>query len=178
MCMKWTEVTQSCPTLCDPMDYSPPGFSVHGIFQVWILHEYWSGLPLPSPGDLPDPGIEPRSHALQADALPSEIPGKPIHTIFFMHLTVDEHVGCFLYHGYCKNAPMNSGVHISFWTGVFTFFGSIAKATIIKIVWHCHKNRNIYQWNRIARNKPMHRRSIYNKRGKTIQWGKDSLFNK
>ena len=39
--------------------------------------EYWSGLPFPSPGDLPDPGIEPRSPALEADALPSEPPGKP-----------------------------------------------------------------------------------------------------
>ena len=38
--------------------------------------EYWSGLPFPSPGDLPDPGIKPRSSALQADALPSEPPGK------------------------------------------------------------------------------------------------------
>ena len=36
--------------------------------------EYWSGLPFPSPGDLPDPGIEPGSPALQADALPSEPP--------------------------------------------------------------------------------------------------------
>ena len=34
--------------------------------------EYWSGLPFPSPGDLPDPGVEPRSPALQADSLPSE----------------------------------------------------------------------------------------------------------
>ena len=40
--------------------------------------EYWSGLPFPSPGDLPDPGIEPRSPALQADALLPELPGKPI----------------------------------------------------------------------------------------------------
>ena len=40
--------------------------------------EYWSGLPFPSPGDLPDPGIEPRSPTLQADALPSEPPGKPV----------------------------------------------------------------------------------------------------
>ena len=40
--------------------------------------EYWSGLPFPSPGDLPDPGIKPRSPALQADALPSEVPGKYI----------------------------------------------------------------------------------------------------
>ena len=41
--------------------------------------EYWSGLPLPSPVNLPDRGIEPRSPALQADALPSEPPGKPKH---------------------------------------------------------------------------------------------------
>ena len=40
--------------------------------------EYWSGLPFPSPGDLPDPGIEPRSPTLQADALTSEPPGKPL----------------------------------------------------------------------------------------------------
>ena len=39
---------------------------------------YWSGLPLPSPGDLPDPGIEPGSPALQADALTSEPAGKPL----------------------------------------------------------------------------------------------------
>ena len=39
--------------------------------------EYWSGLPFPSPGDLPDAGIEPGSPALQADALTSEPPGKP-----------------------------------------------------------------------------------------------------
>ena len=40
--------------------------------------EYWSGVPLPSPGDLPNPGIEPESPALQVDALPSEPPGKPL----------------------------------------------------------------------------------------------------
>ena len=39
--------------------------------------EYWTGLPFPSPGDLPNPGIEPGSLALQADSLPSEPPGKP-----------------------------------------------------------------------------------------------------
>ena len=39
--------------------------------------EYWSGLPFPSAGDLPDPGIEPGSPALQADSLPTEPPGKP-----------------------------------------------------------------------------------------------------
>ena len=57
---------QSCPTLCDPMDCSPPGSSVHGISQ----EEYWSWLPFPPPGDLPNPGIEPGSPPLQAGSLP------------------------------------------------------------------------------------------------------------
>ena len=39
--------------------------------------EYWRGLPFPSPGDLPNPGIKPRSPALQADSLPAELPEKP-----------------------------------------------------------------------------------------------------
>ena len=67
---------QFCPTLCDPMNYSPPGFSVHGILQARILErcsfssslymgfsrpEYWRGVPFPPPGNLPDPGIEPES---------------------------------------------------------------------------------------------------------------------
>ena len=39
--------------------------------------EYWSGLPFPSPGDLPNPGIKPRSPALQADTLTAELPGNP-----------------------------------------------------------------------------------------------------
>ena len=54
------------------MDCSPPGSSVHGILQARILE--W--VAIPSPGDLPDPGIEPWSPALQADSLPSELPGK------------------------------------------------------------------------------------------------------
>ena len=49
--------TQPCPALCDPMDCSPPGSSVHGFLQARIL----VGLSLPSPGDLPNPGIEPVS---------------------------------------------------------------------------------------------------------------------
>ena len=44
--------------------------------------ECWSGLPFPSPGDLPDPGIEPGSPTLQADALLSEPPGKPTREAF------------------------------------------------------------------------------------------------
>ena len=51
------------------------------LYMGFSKQEYWSGLPFPSPGDLPDPGIEPRSPALQADALTSEPPGKPHATI-------------------------------------------------------------------------------------------------
>ena len=56
--------------------------------------EYWSGLPFPSPGDLPDPGIEPGSPELQADALTSEPPGKSVYMyyMFFIHSFADEHL--------------------------------------------------------------------------------------
>ena len=69
-----SEVAQLCPTFCNPMHCSLPVSSVHGSLQ----QVYWSGLPFPFPGDLPDPGIELRSPTLQADALPSEPPGKPL----------------------------------------------------------------------------------------------------
>ena len=109
--VKWSEVAQSCPALCDPMDCSLPGSSVHGNFQAIVLEwiaisfssawkwtvkvkslshvrlsatpraaahqappsmgfsrqEYWSGLPFPYSGDLPDPGLELSSPTLQAD---------------------------------------------------------------------------------------------------------------
>ena len=111
---------QSCPTLCNPIDSSPPGSAIPGILQArtleWVAisfsnackwkvkvkslsrvrllatpwtaayqappsmgffrQEYWSGLPFPSPGDLPNPGIKPGSPTLQADTLQSEPPGK------------------------------------------------------------------------------------------------------
>ena len=59
------------------MDCSLLGSSVHGIFQARI----WSGLPFPSPGDLPDTGIEPQTPILQTDSLPSETPGKPSDSV-------------------------------------------------------------------------------------------------
>ena len=65
-------LAQSCLTLCNPMNCSLPGSSVHGLLQARILE--WV---FPSLGDLLDPGIEPRFPALQTDSLPSEPPGKP-----------------------------------------------------------------------------------------------------
>ena len=81
---------QSCPTLCDPMDCSPPaplsmGFSRQG---------YWSGLPYLSPGDLPNPGIEPGCPPLQADSLTPEPPGKSKKTPYSKHDLVLNHFSC------------------------------------------------------------------------------------
>ena len=63
--LNWTELNS--PTLCDPRDCSPTRLLCPWGFSE---QEYWSGLPFPSPRDLPDPGIKPGSPTLQADALP------------------------------------------------------------------------------------------------------------
>ena len=58
------ENAQLCPTLCDHVDCSPRT----PLFMGFSRQEQWSGLSFPSPGDLPDPGMEPRSPALQEDS--------------------------------------------------------------------------------------------------------------
>ena len=76
--MKSLSCVQLFVTPCTVACQAPPsmGFS---------KHKYWSGLPFPSPGDRPNPGIKPRSPALQTGALPSEPPGKPK---FYKYYTV------------------------------------------------------------------------------------------
>ena len=77
--------------VCMPESYMLSHFSRVRLFATpWTVahqaplsmkfsrQEYWSGLSFPSPGDLPDPGIKPRSPALEADSLLSEPPGKPV----------------------------------------------------------------------------------------------------
>ena len=68
-------VAQSCPTLCNLMDCSPPGSSVHGILQARTLQ--WVAIPFSRGSSWPR--IESGSPALQADSLPSEPPGKPLN---------------------------------------------------------------------------------------------------
>ena len=67
-------VAQSCLTLCNPMDHSPPGSSVHAISQVRILE--WVTIPFSRASS--HSGIKSGSPALQADSIQSETPGKPI----------------------------------------------------------------------------------------------------
>ena len=73
MCV-YVLASQSGLTLCDAIDCGPPGSSVHGILQARTLD--WVAISFSR--DLPTPGIELRSPALQADTLPSEPPGKPL----------------------------------------------------------------------------------------------------
>ena len=94
-------VTQSCPTLCNPWAVV---CQAH-LSMEFSKQEYWSGELFLFPGDLPNPGTEPRSPALQADSLWSEPPGKPRdwHTYTTIHKM-----------GFCdesvvKNPPTNAG---------------------------------------------------------------------
>ena len=73
--MPCAQSLQPCTTFCGPVDCGPLGSSVRG----FLRGEYWSGLPCPPPGDLPNPGIEHASLAssvLQEDSLLTEPPGK------------------------------------------------------------------------------------------------------
>ena len=80
--MKWrSEVAQLCPTLCDPIDCSLPGFSIHGIVQARVLE--WVAISF-SRGSSWHRN-QTRSPALQADALPSEPPGKPKDSIYLIN---------------------------------------------------------------------------------------------
>ena len=121
------KVTQSRPTLCDPMDYTYMDFS---------RPEYWSGQPFPSPGDLPNPGIKPRSPTLQADSLPVEPQGEPLDSWSvrkILHRKGEESVGwrrgrqLFLLH---------SGSWLLLWRGL--------EGNEL-FIWLCVYNRNICQ---------------------------------
>ena len=67
-------VAQLCPTLCDPWTVAHQA----PLSMELSRQEYWSGLPFPFPGDLPNPRIKPGSPAFQADTFITEPPGKPL----------------------------------------------------------------------------------------------------
>ena len=87
-CMKVkseSEVAQLCQLSGTPLTVGHQAT----LFMGFPRQEYWSGLPFPSPGNLPDPGIKPVSPALQADSLQSELPEKPTYIYtnnFLLHV--------------------------------------------------------------------------------------------
>ena len=103
---------QSCLTLCNPMDYSPPGSSVHEISQARILD--WVTIPFSR--DLPDPEIEPQSPTPQAGSLLSEPPERPLRGIYIRLLIFSQFLSIWpkpqalflLYRVHCCCFNMNS----------------------------------------------------------------------
>ena len=102
-------VTQLCPTLATPWTIAHQA----PLSVKFSRQEYWSGLPFSSPADLPDPDIEPGSPALQADALPSELLGKPWTPWLHGHL---ERV-----HNTCPFVPLST---------VFLLFNCVSSQTV------------------------------------------------
>ena len=100
-----TEVAQSCPTLRDPMDCTPPGSSIHGIFHATVLE--WGAIAFSS-GYIPDPGIEPASPALKADSLLSVPPGKPLftHKIQFICEMTQVHISLVTFSASLLQSPL------------------------------------------------------------------------
>ena len=96
--LKPSEIAQLCLTLFNPMDCNLQASPS----MEFSRQEDWSGLPFPSPWDLPDPGIEPGSPALQADALLSEPPGKPTLYLFIFPL----HPSPWSKHRLCLSRPV------------------------------------------------------------------------
>ena len=117
-----SEVAQSCLTLSIPWTVAyqaPPSME-------FSRQEYWSGLSIPSPGDLPNPGTEPGSTALQADALPSKPPGKQAMEEKLVFLTTGN--------------KFNSLIHCHplFWKNLPSWFcKSLLKTTILEFIFLC-----------------------------------------
>ena len=110
MYVQFSSVAQSCLTLWDPRDCSPPGSSVHGILPARIL----SGLPFPSLEDLPDPGIEPGSPAWQGGFFTTEPQGR---SAMNMGVPISAHVPLFNSLGYIPRKRIGL-----FGDSVFNFF--------------------------------------------------------
>ena len=117
--------------------------------------DYWNGLPFPSPGDLPDPGIERRSPALQADTLTSEPPGKPtqnyIKKIFMTQITTM--VWSLTNSQTCWNAKSSGPYEASLWTkasggdGIPVELFQILKDDAVKVLHSiCHQIWKTQQW--------------------------------
>ena len=107
---EWVQVAQSCLTLCNPMDCSHQA----PLSMEFSRQEYWSGLLFPSLGDLPHPGIKPRSPPLQADSLPSEPPGKYLRISTSLKET-EVHIW-----------PSQWHRHLTTWNIVFSLWGRIS----------------------------------------------------
>ena len=102
--------------------------------------EHWGGLPFPSPGDLPDPGVEPRSPELQADSLPSEPPGNPTNRSYLFSASYYEVLspmisGKFVYSLALYTPQLSGSERLSFLTEALQLM-SCRKSSLDQLSWH------------------------------------------
>ena len=150
-------------------------------FMEFSRKEYWSGVPFLSPEDLPNSGIKTGSPALQADALPSEPPGKPYQLTNGIFTELEQKISQFIWKYKRSQIVRTSLRKKNRARGInLPNFRLYNKATVIKTVCYCHKTRNIDQWNAIESpdiNPCTHGHLDVDREGKNIQWRKDGLFN-
>ena len=157
-------VTQSCLTLCNPKDYSPPGSSVHGFSR----QEYWSELLFPFPVDLPNPGIKPTPLALQADSLPLSHQGvksEQVQRKPFQFLSVSD---LFKHMGRQKVETTN-------WSETVGFATVIRKATLLRR-WPSQGGRGSKLPVRSLREEPSHKSLKGNTEHPPQAWDWDPLI--
>ena len=118
--------------------------------------EYWNGLPFSSPRDLPNPGIEHRSPELQADYLPLSHQGSLVDMshIYFIHSSVDVHLGCFHTLAIVKSVSVKIGIHVSFLI-YFLIEGELFYKehglffliipSYLSVIWHCQDHQLIQE---------------------------------
>ena len=111
------------------MNCNPPGFSIHGILQARILE--WAAIP--SPGDLPDPGIEPGLPALQADSLLTEPPGK--HTKKQRHHFANKGLNSQSYDFSCSRVQMWELGHKEGWAPKNWYFELWCWRRLLRVTW-------------------------------------------
>ena len=138
-----SSVAQSWPTLCDPMNHSTPGLPVHHQLPEFTqshVHRVSDAIQPSHPWSSPSPPApNPSQHQslLQWVNSSHEVANSPLYistTTFFIHSSVDGHLGCFLVLAIVNSAAMNIGIRVSFSGYIVVFSGYISQGTGLPVV--------------------------------------------
>ena len=121
-------VTKSCPTLCNPMDCSLPGPSVHGILQVRVLER----VVMTSSKGFLDPGIKPASPALQADSLPLSHQGN-IHIYMYVYIYIYIYIHMYIHIYICIH--IYTYIHICVYIYMYVCIYMYIYKLFLRLLW-------------------------------------------